>query len=190
MSDDFTTLDGTEAAVWRRLEAAMSDPGAPARNIALATADLQGGAAVRMVVLRAADRAGGRLAIYTNALSGKVAELDADPACECLVWDAEARFQIRLRGAAEVLAGPDPVWRAMDEHERKLYAQSPGPGTEMEDAEDLADFPPTPSAELFRLVQVTLSGIETLQLARDLHRRASFVPGAEGAPWQGVWLTP
>ena len=56
MNDDLTTLDGTYSAAWRELEDGASQPDSPAKVIALATQAILGGGAVRMVVLRNADR--------------------------------------------------------------------------------------------------------------------------------------
>ena len=190
MSDDFTTLDGTLDAAWARLEAAMTDAASPARHIALATADLSAGASVRMVVLRAVDRAAGRLALYSHTEAAKVAELEAEPTCELLVWDALAQFQIRLRGTASVRPGPDAIWDNMAGYERRLYAGSPGPGQQMDEAEDLTTYPPTPDQGYFTLIDVALDQIETLHLTRDLHRRTSFRPIAEGGGWDGIWIVP
>jgi len=68
-----------------------------AEAMALATADASGAPAVRMVLLKGADRRG--FVFYTNFDSRKGAELAANPrAALCLYWKSLNR-QIRIEGA-------------------------------------------------------------------------------------------
>jgi hypothetical protein len=139
-----------------------------------------------MVVLRDAERVPGRLRVHTHRASAKVNELAADPAATLLLWDAEARFQTRLRVTVSMRTGSHADWTTMPDNERLLYTES-GPGRALESPEEAASDQLTPSAEAFRVLDLTIVEIETLHLERDLQRRAIFT---RCSGFQGVWITP
>jgi len=83
-------------AAWMA-EAEKSEPN-EANAMALATADAQGHANVRMVLLKGVDARG--FVFYTNFDSAKGAELGAKPfAALCFHWKTQRR-QVRVRGPA------------------------------------------------------------------------------------------
>jgi hypothetical protein len=179
------SLQETLAEVWRRLSRGAADRRAPARHPVLATAGRDGGAEARILVLRGADRDGARIELHTDRLSGKAAELAADPRAALLVWDAEARLQIRLRLRAAMRTGADAAqaWARVPESARLQYGGMP-PGTPIAaPGEDR----PAAEAGRFAVLDCRVDEIETLVLGEDRHRRALF-RRAEG--WAGQWLAP
>ena len=181
MNDDLTSLEGTLDAVWQRLLDGVERSEAPARHVALASARTNGGGAVRLVVLRAAERKTGTLNFYTHRASSKVGELRTNPRCEVLVWDAEAHFQIRLRMTARVSDGPSDLWKSFGQGTRRNYAASPLPGTHLETADA---FDPDADAAQFMVIACKIDEIETLHLGRSLQRRALFKPSSS------IWIAP
>ncbi|MDJ1007302.1 MAG: pyridoxamine 5'-phosphate oxidase family protein [Paracoccaceae bacterium] len=179
MSDFFATLDGTLDEVWQRLARGVADRDAPARHPVLATVGATGGEA-RIVILRSADRAAGRLTVHTDLASEKVAELRSNPAATLLVWEASVRFQIRLRVRAEVAKGDAALWEAVPEASRAVYGGVPMPG---ESLADPAAFEPFPTRDRFGVIDCTVREIETLHLGTP-HRRARFRDGTAG------WVAP
>ncbi|MGI1663512.1 pyridoxamine 5'-phosphate oxidase family protein [Palleronia sp. KMU-117] len=186
MSKTFETLPGTLDAVWQRLARGVADRRAPARHPVLATAGQNGGAAARVVVLRAADRANARIEVHTDTASGKIAEVTADPACALVVWDPRAQVQIRLTATASILSGADAAgrWARIPEGARTNYGGAPAPGTPLADP---AEHRPGATFDRFAVLDLRIDAIETLHLGRDRHRRARF-ERADG--FAGRWIAP
>ncbi|SIO53347.1 Pyridoxamine 5'-phosphate oxidase [Rhodovulum sp. ES.010] len=185
MSDPLATLPGTLDAVWARLEAGPRDRAAPARHPVLATVGTCG-AEVRMVVLRAAERAQATVEIFTDRRSAKIRDLAAEPRASLLVWDPDALFQIRLRARFHPLDDPPAAarWDALPAAARALYGAMPPPGTPIGQPEE-HNAKADPAA--FCALQGMIDEIETLHLAAAPHRRARF--HAEDA-WAGQWCAP
>jgi pyridoxamine 5'-phosphate oxidase len=186
MVEWYTELATTFDEVWRELARGVADRHAAARHPAVATVGRDGGGEVRTVVLRAADRAAGRVAFHTDLAATKVAEIRAAPRLALMVWDAHLRLQIRLRATAEVHTGAAvaDVWAELSEAERANYGGAPTPGTPLaapEDHEAGAD------PRRFAVVRCALDEIETLHLGPDRHRRARFTAAAG---WRGTWQAP
>jgi len=187
MSDAWwTDLDALRRKVWEYLVDGAHNPGATARFVAFATAGQTGGAEARMVVLRGADPAAGRLVIHTDTLSAKVAELRADPRASLLVWDPETRLQIRLKAEVGIDTGSvvRPDWEKIPEHARRVYGNAPEPGGTMICPQSLTVLP---DPDRFAVMTCTLSEIDTLRLGRDIHHRALF---RRRDGWQGRWIAP
>ena len=157
----------------------VADRRAPARHPVLATVG-SNGAEARVVVLRAADREAETLTIHTDSASGKVAELRETPGAALLVWDAEAKLQIRLRATVDILMGDAETFARLPDAARANYGGTPAPGTPIPDpgAHD-----PAPDARRFTLLLAHVREIETLHLGTP-HRRARFRDG------EATWLAP
>ena len=101
----------------RSFERARRNPAADAADptaVCLATADAQGLASVRMVLLKGFDRRG--FDFYTNYASRKAHELAANPqAALCFYWPAIGE-QIRVEGAVEKVSPEesDAYWVSRD----------------------------------------------------------------------------
>lgn len=182
----FETLPGTLDQVWQRLARGVTDRRAPARHPVLATAGLDGGAEARIVVLRAVDRALGRIEVHTDTASGKIAEIRADPGAALVIWEPRAQFQIRLGATATILTGADAAarWARIPEGARVNYGGDPAPGTPLTDPSDHAS---GASQDRFAVLDLRIDAIETLHLGRTRHRRARFLR-ADG--FAGHWVAP
>jgi len=175
-------LAATLATAWATLESGPADRAAPARHIVLATTGAQGPEA-RILVLRSTDRTAGTLTLWTDAATDKARHLAKDPRAALLVWDPEARFQIRLRGRVALRRGTPADWDALPEAARTLYGGTPAPGQAIPSPEAHTA---TADPARFTILTATIHEIETLRLA-DPHERARFIR-AEG--FAGRWLAP
>lgn len=171
--------------LWQILMRGAQDRTAPGRHVTLATTGPDGAPQLRMVVLRAADRAGGVIDIHTDIRSAKVAALGADPRAEVLAWDPEARLQIRAAGTACVItgAGAAALWARVPAASRATYGAEPPPGAPIPGP--LA-YEPGGGSGAFGVIRLTIGRIEALHLG-ERHRRASF-DRQDG--WRGQWLSP
>jgi pyridoxamine 5'-phosphate oxidase len=175
-------LAATLAAAWATLEAGVGDRAAPARHIVLATSGAAGPEA-RLLVLRAADRGAGTLTLHTDAATAKAAELAADPRAALLVWDPDARLQIRLRARVALRPGTPAEWDALPAGSRALYGGTPAPGAPVAAP---AAHRPEPDPARFAILTATIDQIETLSLGTP-HARARF---ARGEGFSGTWIAP
>lgn len=174
MPDTLRTLPGLLDALWSRLV-----PGTP---IALATR--QGdGAAVRTVILRAAQRATGTLRIHTHSHSNKVSDLAESPQAELLLWDAEAAFQARIEAAFQIAPADPATWDDQSDGQRLNYARDPLPGTPL----DRPDATPTPDAALMTILTGRIDTLDLLSLDATPHARARF---SREDDFKGQWIAP
>lgn len=172
MTDPFANLESTLDEVWQRLTRGVAVRRAPARHPVLATVGADG-AEARVVVLRAADREAGTLTIHTDSASGKVTELRKTPGATLLVWDEEAKLQIRLRATVDITEGDAEAFARLPDPARANYGGTPAPGTPIPEpgAHD-----PAPDARRFTVLVAHIREIETLHLGTP-HRRARFRDG-------------
>lgn len=187
MSDAWwTDLDRLHDRIWEYLTEGAATPGAPARFLAFATAGQTGGAEVRMVVLRGAEREPARLVVHTDTLSAKVAELRADPRASLLLWDPDARLQVRLRAEVGIDTGAvvRPDWERIPPHARRVYGNDPEPGGAMSCPQALTVLP---DPDRFAVMTCTLREIDALHLGREMHHRALF---CRRDGWAGTWIAP
>lgn len=183
-ADWWNDLGATWNMAWDQWDRGATDRDAAARHPVLATAGLAGGAEARTVVLRDVDRGARRLTVFTDAASGKVAELAADPKATLLVWDAANGLQMRARLTMR-LAGPDlDRWSRMHGGARAVYGGDPAPGTRIGQPEDWQGMP---DPARFMVLEGTLEVLETLHVGDRQQRRARFA--AEDG-WRGGWLAP
>ena len=85
-------------------EARLGEPNDP-EAVALATADAEGRASVRMVLLKGHDERG--FVFYTNSRSRKGAELAVNPSAALLFHWKSLRRQVRIEGAVKPVAGAE-----------------------------------------------------------------------------------
>lgn len=180
MTDNFRDLSGMMDALWRRLDAGLTDPDAPARTLALAT----DGPSVRLVVLRAADRAKGELTFYTHAHSSKIAELERTPFAELLLWDPSAMFQARLAARITMTPGTRDLWDSLTHGARLNYATDPLPGTLLNDPGANA---PRPDPGLLTVLTAHIAKIDLLHLGALPHARATY---RRDDGFHGRWIAP
>lgn len=169
--------------VFALLEAGAADPASPFHVLTLGTL-ANPGPRLRSVILRGVDRARGRLTIHTDARSPKVGEIEAEPAVELHVWDADSRRQLRLTGHARLSrqdARASAEWASLGEHTRQTYQVGAAPSSVLHAAppdQSLAE-----AAAVFTVIDVTIAAIEHLQLAREGNRRVLFT-----LPDRAEWL--
>jgi hypothetical protein len=175
-------LPATLATAWGTLEAGTRDRAAPARHIVLATTGHHGPEA-RLLVLRATDRAAGTLTLWTDAATAKTTQLAQDPRAALLVWDPEARVQIRLRASITLRPGTSAEWSALPDAARALYGGTPAPGHPIPSPVAHAI---TPDPTRFTILTATIDEIETLRLVTP-HERARF---SRTDGFTGCWLAP
>ena len=171
--------------VWLRLGRGVVDRKADARHPTFATSGLSG-AEARVVVLRHADRAQSTVSVYSDLRAGKIQDLMHDPRASILVWEQNAKLQIRLRVHVEIKSGNAVTdhWQRVPERAKAVYGSEPAPGAPLEHPEQLVAHG---KPEAFAVLVCTINEIETLYLGSDLHRRAKFSPDSA---WAGQWIAP
>ncbi|WP_405404671.1 pyridoxamine 5'-phosphate oxidase family protein [Paracoccus sp. Ld10] len=178
-------LDSLRDQVWQRLRRGVADRHDPARHPVLATVTPGGMPQARTVVLRGADPAAGVLEVHTDLMSGKVADLRANPLVALHVWDAGAHLQTRIEARAAILTGDAvaQVWARVPDPSRQSYGSQPPPGTPIDDALAYAK---RPDAACFAVLRLTVLAIDAVHLGPQ-HRRARYT---RETGWQGQWLAP
>lgn len=173
------------AEVWRQLTRGVHDRHASARHPTLATVSPDGRPQARTVVLRAADKTAGMLAIHTDLRSAKVTDLRATPFVALHIWDTSAHLQVRIEAHVTILTGPDvaATWQGVPEASRGAYGTTPAPGQPIAQALDYAK---AADSACFAVLQLRLSTIDALHLGQN-HRRARFDRQND---WAGTWLAP
>ncbi|MGB7373203.1 pyridoxamine 5'-phosphate oxidase family protein [Pontixanthobacter sp.] len=182
-----------------RLTAGANSRKSAMHTAVVATADCD----VRVMVLREYDPALRRLRFHTDARSPKVAVIRDNPLVSVLVYDAEAKVQIRMRGQG-IVATTSPqaeaAWDAATNFAKRCYLAKAGPSSvSAEQTSGLPDWAeginPTDAQvadarQNFALLYVTVTEFDWLYLANTGHRRAkvSVTPDLPG--WTADWLVP
>ncbi|AOJ77614.1 pyridoxamine 5'-phosphate oxidase family protein [Burkholderia ubonensis] len=183
--------------LWSCLESGVGPQRSPFTMLQAATLGLDGAPKVRTLVLRQVRRAGHVLSFHTDARSEKVAELRRDPRIALIGVDLDALVQIRVEGVASICADEAQrraVWQASRPHTLLLYRAPLPPGTPI-DAPGHAHVAPAPSTASaadgyanFCVLDVAVTRIDWLDLARSGHRRALFELHDDG--YDGRWVAP
>ncbi|MEY4239878.1 MAG: hypothetical protein RL339_2479 [Pseudomonadota bacterium] len=195
----FETLDAVLADAAAHLTRAARDRKSPMHVPVVGTGDGD----LRMMVLRACDPDIGLLRFHTDARSTKTATIGRDGMASVLAFDAEAKIQLRLRGAARIeTAGPvaDAAWAAASEYARRCYLAVGAPGSPAEQAmsglpEAVEGIRPSeeqliPARDNFAVLLIEPTSLDWLYLAHNGHRRAQFARSGAGQDWQGTWVIP
>ncbi len=196
MSDlDTDDLAAVEAAAWQALETAIADRRSAHHLVKVATVTLDGRPSLRTVVLRGVDRTARTLRFHTDRRSGKVGEIENNPAVGMLFYDQDWQVQVRIDGVARLHAGDTvarDAWARSRPASRACYLASQRPGTVVDAPpaapayEDMAD--PDAFAN-FCAVVVCVERLEWLYLRASGHQRAQFEWAANGQT-TAVWLSP
>lgn len=192
MNDD---LNAIEANVWELLANGAATSRSPFHTLVLASAGRDGAPKVRIVVLRAAERASRTLRIHTDIRSEKVRELGADPRAAISAYDPALKIQLRLEGTVTMHTSDaiaEAAWMASAPMSRACYAQIEAPG------QPVAQPAPAPGPvrddsrtgfENFVAVRFIATRIDYLCLAASGHRRADLTwEGDDG--WSSRWIAP
>ncbi|RQS31072.1 pyridoxamine 5'-phosphate oxidase [Burkholderia sp. Bp8992] len=195
MSDSTSeSLTQTYDRVWSSLESGVSERRSPFTMLQAATLGLDGAPKVRTIVLRQVSRADRVLSFHTDVRSEKVAELRRDSRISIVANDLDALVQIRAEGVASICedeAQRRAIWASSRPHTLLLYRASLSPGTSINSPEEAHIDSTAPSGdgyENFCLVNMTVTRIDWLELARAGHRRAAFDLSESG--YEGRWIAP
>lgn len=154
---------------------------------------------VRTVVLRAVAEEGAVLRIYTDARSGKVAELQQQPLAGLVFWSARLNLQLRVQAHAQVhVQGPlvEDAWSRMRLAPSAAdYLSAQAPGSACRDAQGRAG---EQALEVERgdpphhlaVIECRAQTWDALLLSRQGHRRAAWCWDAHGRCDEGRWLVP
>jgi pyridoxamine 5'-phosphate oxidase len=193
---DFTLAEFHDAA-WSLIEQGVKDRRKPAHTPSVASMGLDGRPKTRIVVLRSGDRATRTLRFHTDVRSAKIAELTQNPAVEMLMYDAQARVQLRLGGRAEIFRYPSAqaqaAWQSSLPMSKICYAVNPASGSSIESGDAFAlktieTSLPDDGIENFCAVVIHVDTIELVYLAQAANRRAKF--SYQGNAMGGEWLVP
>ncbi|MEO0996387.1 MAG: pyridoxamine 5'-phosphate oxidase family protein [Pseudomonadota bacterium] len=185
---------------WQRLEAGVAAAAHPWHTAVLGNC-AGGRPQSRTVVVRAVDRRRRRIVCHTDARSPKCRAFAGAPAASWLLYDPDARIQLRLSGPVGVHTGDelaDAQWRASRLGSRRCYLVTAPPG-EIIDApvstlpEALRERRPEPGEveagrDNFAVLAGGIDTIDWLRLTSDGHRRARF--RYEDGRWWADWVAP
>lgn len=161
----------------------------PFRNVVFSTVH-KGLPQSRWVVFRKLTEAQ-RLLIFTDARSGKVAELNAQPQCGLLFYHDRQGLQLRIDGTA-VLHHQDALtqkyWPGVHGSSAKNYTTVLPPGSPIADTATGNQWADDPTDRFFNIVEIIPNRMEVLQLDRVAPIRAEFV--RNGTEWEGQFLVP
>lgn len=180
----------------RLLQAVLdANPDDNGRHLQLATRDTNGHPACRTVVFRHLDVDAGCLYCITDFRSHKAEEIRLDPRVEVCWYLHGTREQFRLRGAARLL-GEDAdasrlalrrtIWDRLSADARRLFA-APAPGTPLDPGAGAPPAPAEPPA-CFALLELTVEGVDHLDLTTEPHQRTLF--RSEDNRWRNQALNP
>lgn len=162
------------------------------RTPMLATVTGAGAPTLRTVVLRSVDPGRRALTVYTNRHSDKAAQIAAAPAVELGFWDAETQEQLRIAGAARLVADAavlEGAWATLPEPARTIYRDATPPGTPLPRPGSSGIAAADPRREVFAVIEMTWSRWDWLWLGPDGHRRSRVAWPADGAA-AACWVEP
>lgn len=183
MKTPFETPEAIRHQIWKELGRASLDRHHAWRTPVVASVGADGAVNARTVVLRGVDAATGRLQIYTDARSAKVAELALSPHAMFVFWSPRLGWQLRVRVTVTThTTGPEvaAVWeRVRQSPSAGDYLAAKAPGTPL----DHSGMDASATPHLAVLAAQVLE-IDWLELDREGHRRARLTQDT----WE--WLTP
>ena len=187
-----STLDAIRNDIAERLADGATNRRSAMHTPVVATAN----ADARVMVLRGFDPESWTLRFHTDARSPKVAVIESDRRIGVLVYDKQAKLQLRLRGTARIVttgSEVESVWSQSDNFARRCYLGS-GPGehsgqptsglpSEFEGAEP-TDEEVVPARQNFALLLAQIEEADWFSLAHTGHRRALLIGD------KGRWISP
>ncbi|MEO1053134.1 MAG: pyridoxamine 5'-phosphate oxidase family protein [Bacteroidota bacterium] len=187
--DNNENLSEVFQTVVHEIHRAALDKKHPFRFMALATGsghDLNN----RYVVLRKIDQ-DLNLYVFTDSRTGKVKDLEKNPACAILLYHPQKRAQVIIKGTV-TLHNQDQVaqeyWSQVQGDARKAYNPSVAPGTVINKPEDAHKWPASLDDTHFTVIKVEIGSIEALQLNGLEHLRAQFI--RSNGDWDKNWIVP
>jgi hypothetical protein len=199
MTDD--ERDIILADAWALLRRGATSRHSAAHHPVVATLTADGLPDQRVMILRDADSKTATLRFHTDVRSPKVVQIGSDAPVHVLVYDPEAKTQLRLSGTAHVeMNSPatDAAWNASTTFARRCYMAEAAPGTSSPEptsglphwieGEQPSEAHVAPYRGNFAIVVVVVTAIDWLHLANSGHRRAILTKSAIN--WSGVWVVP
>lgn len=191
IDEDAAFLDYVLDDVWDILAQGVRVRFAAAHTPTLATLR-HGIPAVRTVVLRAVCRASSMIFVHADRRSGKVRELEAQPACSLHIFDVGRRVQLRIEAQASIHVDDeiaDTEWaRLVAQHraqQRRTVAAIDArmtPDLALDDVDGLAE---AGRRDDFAAIALHVSAIEWQHISSRGQRRARF---EIGETTQACWL--
>jgi pyridoxamine 5'-phosphate oxidase len=197
------SLEQRFAEAWSLILDGATNRRSPCHTPVIASIGNDGRPQLRVMVLRAADRDARQLRFHTDFRANKVAELSERSALSVLMYDAEAKVQLRLSGVGYVRtegADIDVIWHDADRFARRCYMAEAAPGSIASGPTsglpdwvqgikpDEADL--MPARVNFAIMLAEITRIEWLYLATTGHRRARWDWNDAAQVWNGRWLVP
>lgn len=200
ISAHYHNLDKALDESWRLMEEGVTNRRHGFHNGVAATIGLDGRPRARTVILRSANRNEHSLVFHTDVRSQKIIELKSDPRLSMHFYDVTSKAQIRIDGVAHLHienAFAHQRWDISQAMSRMCYSIQPAPGTPVEHADgySIGNIETTLPQSLnkdfdnFAAVEVRVTSLEWLFLAREGHRRALF-KWTENDRIEQSWLVP
>lgn len=188
--------------IWAMLERGATDRRSPAHHPVVATVGGDGRASQRVMILRAVDADRAMLGFQSDARSPKIGEITNQPDIHILVYDVEAKVQLRIAATAVIETGgatADAAWEKSTAFARRCYLATAAPGSisacgtsglpaEVEGRQP-SEASLAPARANFAVIIAHVNGIDWLHLANSGHRRMRFDRDAAGQ-WRSQWLVP
>ncbi len=196
-------LAATLERCWAMLARGATDRRSPAHTPAVASITADGLPDQRVMVLRDACADQRLLRFHTDARSPKIAQCAQGSPAHVLVYDVDAKVQLRIRCRASAMSDgeqADAAWAASTNFARRCYLTVAAPGMAVDAPQSglpaaISGLEPTdaqiaPARVNFAVIIMDVIGIDWLHLANSGHRRARFAWDGERSAWDGVWILP
>lgn len=207
-------LDGFDDLVWQNLRAGSKSPRHPWNTGCLITGgsidasrepavDFENSAASptgRMVVVRHVNQSDRRLELHTDVRSGKIRELEHQPAIAWMFWDPATKIQLRLRGKGTLVddeSETDAIWQTVSLRSRSAYLSRSEPGMPVAtvsppstDDRRESEAGSERGRTHFRVVRTTIESVDWLYLRREGHVRCGLRYDDSGRCIDANWLVP
>lgn len=174
-------------SILSELGKAAKEKAHPFRWPVLTTVDAARQPEGRIVVLRAFEDS--VATVYSDARTGKVAQLRSHSEAGLLFFDRERKLQIRAKGMAS-LHHKDAVarehWDSLPSARHADYQSAADPGTEWTEAGVGVD--PAWRDRNFTVLRITLAYIDVLRLSREEHLRYQY--RLSGGRWSRQRVVP
>jgi hypothetical protein len=172
------------------LSNAVSERDAAFRYPVLATADDEGGANARILILRDFDAESWRVTLHTDRRSAKMSEIAAGNTASLVFYDHIAALQVRMKGTGETEKEKSAlrnVWENLPDGTKPNYRSAKPPGALLESAEgNPVSLGQTDGFENFAIIRFIPESVDILQLSPQGNSRYRFSPRTR----LGTWLIP
>ncbi len=156
----------------------------------------------RVMILRDIDWDRREIRFHTDSRSDKIGQYEGRTQSSILIYDEQAKVQIRMSGSAHVgdREITDVAWSGSTPFARRCYMAETSPGSiapaptsglpswiegKQPDEEQLA-----PARPNFAVLLINFDTVEWLYLANSGHRRARWQWDPTIQDWSGDWLIP